>query len=756
MKWHRRSFGFVRRSVLAVAAVAAMGALYAPVALASPETDAADAINAAWDAAGGDASTLGPRQGDIYPAGAGFGQNFAGGAIFYSPDTGAKIMHGAILDKYRELGGPADSDLGFPNIDEGPGRVSPDSRNSTFNAGDRPVIFWTSDTGARVVRGAINAAWDKLGGSSGRMGVPNGDETFDGDVASQTFTGGTITYDLRTRTFTTEPPEYAAELVDLPVPSDAASEIARAWRAAGGQSGPLGAKAGAQYSIGDTGVGQDFAGGKVFYSPETGAFAVTGDILAKYESIGGPAGAFGFPVSSAVDGGVPNSLVQSFAAADNPVIFYTEEHGAVIVGGAMKAAWDTLGGATGELGVPVKDQNTEGTTVTQEFAGGSVAWDSATNTFTTDPAHLAESLQDLEVSDVPVPTAPPTPPAADDDGGLAWKSWWLWWIIPLALLVLGSLWAWSASRKRQDAAFADTGDGDDDAFNDTYQDSYAGDRYRDRRDDEGYDTAFDDGRDRYEDRYSGHYGQDSDPGRYGQDSDEGRYGQDFDEDFDDQPDERTEFLSTRSSWADEATTAVSYDRGDDDLFTHHGAHETDEPGELVDLEDEDDADTAPTRVISADTDTHSGRHAAVDIADAGPTWATPPEDHDYLPPRPGSLFEPVYGSAQAPESRPGSLFDEPYGEPFGSYSEPEPLPVEETFEQTGDYPSAAAPDVPAPPAIHLPLDDPHQAPDGYPVKGSMRTGKYHAPGTPGYEDTVAEIWFASPELAEANGFSPAD
>jgi hypothetical protein len=38
----------------------------------------------------------------------------------------------------------------------------------------------------------------------------------------------------------------------------------------------------------------------------------------------------------------------------------------------------------------------------------------------------------------------------------------------------------------------------------------------------------------------------------------------------------------------------------------------------------------------------------------------------------------------------------------------------------------------------------------------MRTGRYHVPGTPGYDETVAEIWFASPELAEANGFSRAD
>ena len=97
-------------------------------------------------------------------------------------------MQGAILEKYESMGGPADSDLGFPTIDEGPGRA-PDSRNTTFSATDKPVIFFTPATGARVVRGPINAAWDKLGGSAGELGVPSEDEVYRGDVVSQKFTG---------------------------------------------------------------------------------------------------------------------------------------------------------------------------------------------------------------------------------------------------------------------------------------------------------------------------------------------------------------------------------------------------------------------------------------------------------------------------------------------------------------------------------------------------------------------------------------
>ena len=38
----------------------------------------------------------------------------------------------------------------------------------------------------------------------------------------------------------------------------------------------------------------------------------------------------------------------------------------------------------------------------------------------------------------------------------------------------------------------------------------------------------------------------------------------------------------------------------------------------------------------------------------------------------------------------------------------------------------------------------------------MRTGTYHSPGSDSYDVTVAEIWFASEELAEANGFTRAE
>jgi large subunit ribosomal protein L22 len=52
---------------------------------------------------------------------------------------------------------------------------------------------------------------------------------------------------------------------------------------------------------------------------------------------------------------------------------------------------------------------------------------------------------------------------------------------------------------------------------------------------------------------------------------------------------------------------------------------------------------------------------------------------------------------------------------------------------------------------HVALEDDSQ-PEGYPIKGNTNSMKYHTPESPFYGRTIAEVWFATEEDAEAAGF----
>lgn len=651
MKRQRGRFGaVVGRAVLAAATTAAAAVLLATTATATPESDANDAITAAWKDAGGPTSSLGDKVGDVYPVGDGFAQDFANGKMFFTPATGARAVFGPILDKYESLGGPAGSDLGFPTVNEVPGLAGPDSRVSIFSANDKPVIFWTSDHGAFVVRGAMNAAWDKLGSSGGSLGVPVGDETYDGEVTTQAFSGGKVSWNRLTKVFTTTPAELAQQLTGLQVPVDPAAAINAAWRAAGGAKGPLGAKQGGQYPIGNNAIAQNFAGGKVYFSPATGANAVESDILAKYESLGGPAGSdLGFPTINEADGGITNSRISTFSASDNPVIFWTRGHGAFVVRGAMKAAWDKLGGAKGKLGAPVGDQAVDSGVVSQEFTGGKVSWDRTKNVFTTEPPNLASLLSGVQVPGQNQPSRP----ASTGVKASAWHWWWLLVAIPV-LLVMGVLALLALrSARRPRAAAAQTAPAKRD------RESAVAPAY-DVGPNAGVAWSTEPEHDTTAAQFSPHYAEPQaapPPGEPGE-----------------------------PGWLAEAGTAAGL--GAADAAGAEAPHdEAAADFDDVDVEDPDAVDTAPTRIPSA-AELGGGRHAAAD--DGADAQSAEPH------PR---------GTAQL--------------------------------------------------AIHLPLEDPYEAPDGYPVKASASFGLYYTPGSDLYDDMLAEIWFVSEEAAQVNGFTQA-
>ena len=80
-----------------------------------------------------------------------------------------------------------------------------------------------------MVRGAVNAAWAKLGGATGTLGVPTGEQSVKGDTVTQKFNGGEISWNRATKEFSTKPGELAAELKGLDLP-DVVGQTPAAFR----------------------------------------------------------------------------------------------------------------------------------------------------------------------------------------------------------------------------------------------------------------------------------------------------------------------------------------------------------------------------------------------------------------------------------------------------------------------------------------------------------------------------------------------
>ena len=142
----------------------------------------------------GGQSYLGAPLATAYTVAGGQARDYQNGTIYYSTATGAHLVHGAILARYKALGGPA-SALGFPitdqtSVGDGAGWFN------NFSGMGRSSIYWSSKTGAHAVGGSIRAHWAALGGPQGFLGYPLTDETATRGPGGRfnSFSGGAITW----------------------------------------------------------------------------------------------------------------------------------------------------------------------------------------------------------------------------------------------------------------------------------------------------------------------------------------------------------------------------------------------------------------------------------------------------------------------------------------------------------------------------------------------------------------------------------
>ncbi|HEY0561595.1 MAG TPA: FG-GAP-like repeat-containing protein [Frankiaceae bacterium] len=269
-----------------------------------------DAIAAKYTALGGSGSALGaPLGGGAYTVPGGVAQSYVGGAIYWSQATGAWSVRGAILSRYQALGG-AGGPLGFPTTDElgTPDKVG--RFNHFTGNGVGASIYWTPQTGAWSVRGAIRNHWAQLGWEAGALGYPTTDElgTPDGVGRFNHFTG-------------------------------------------------------------------NGAGASVYWSPGTGAWAVKGAIRVHWAQLGWENGPLGYPTTD--EGVTPDGhgrfnhfSGKGFGAS----VYWSPQTGAWSVTGAIRNTWASLGWETSRLGYPTSDEYGIPGGRRNNFAGGTISW----------------------------------------------------------------------------------------------------------------------------------------------------------------------------------------------------------------------------------------------------------------------------------------------------------------------------------------------------------------------------------------------
>ena len=142
----------------------------------------------------------------------------------------------------------------------------------------------------------------------------------------------------------------------------------------GGPGGFLGppADAGAGSGEMDTASGRgrvrDFQGGSIYFSAGTGAHEIHGDIRIKFGQRGGER-SLGLPLTDEL--GCPDGRGR-FNHFEGGSIYWTPQTGAHDVRGQIRDKWEELGWETGRLGYPTSDQRKHGDTLSNEFEGGAI------------------------------------------------------------------------------------------------------------------------------------------------------------------------------------------------------------------------------------------------------------------------------------------------------------------------------------------------------------------------------------------------
>ncbi|MBN1096023.1 hypothetical protein JKP76_08275 [Blastococcus sp. TML/C7B] len=154
------------------------------------------------------------------------------------------------------------------------------------------------------------------------------------------------------------------------------------YQSLGGNGGALGSVQ-SPYLCGlaNNGCFQVFSKGLIYWTPSTGAWAVTGAILDRYTGLGREYGTLGYPLSDANCGLAGSGCYQVF---ERGTVYWTAATGAYAVYGLVGAKWVSTGAENGALGYPTGDPfcGIKDAGCFQPFQRGLVYWTAATGAHT--------------------------------------------------------------------------------------------------------------------------------------------------------------------------------------------------------------------------------------------------------------------------------------------------------------------------------------------------------------------------------------
>lgn len=318
--------------------------------------------------------TSGLKNGGVY-------QMYEGGAIVWSPTTGAHESTGAIRARYTQLGFESGV-MGYPTSGEASGLKN----GGVYQMYQGGAIVWSPTTGAFESTGAIRGDWQSLGFETGKMGYPTSGETpgLRSGGVFQMYQGGAIVWS----------PATGAH--------ESTGAIRGDWRSLGFENGVMGYPTTGEVSgLTGGGVYQMYQGGAIVWSPASGAHQSTGAIRARYAQLGFEAGVMGYPTSDETPGLTGGGVTQAYQGG---AIVWSPATGAFESKGAIRSAWLSLGAQDGRLGYPTSGEYALPGGVRQDYQGGSVTWSPTTGITVTGNAAPAPSP-----SPTPAPTGTATP-----------------------------------------------------------------------------------------------------------------------------------------------------------------------------------------------------------------------------------------------------------------------------------------------------------------------------------------------------------